>query len=251
MKIQTTSILAALAGLSFAAGSANAVTIINGDFSSTTRTNTNGGPTSIGGYTGNGWYFNDQGSRTNWIISSGRAVYSGPTTGEPRTRVMTQVFNDNKATTGINNLNFDIQLTNLKVDANSDFGVYVYGWNDGDIAPIVDHSAAIGLALSTTTVVTNQNDAVRLTADFSVFENGNTFAPGVDLVAGYDPVSVSTDFGGAGYDNIAVLLAVSLNSTDTQSIVEIDNVSFDTVPEPSSFALLGLGGLTLIFRRRK
>ena len=46
---------------------------------------------------------------------------------------------------------------------------------------------------------------------------------------------------------------LNLNSTGTGSGVAIDNVSLEViaVPEPSSAALLGLGGLALILRRRK
>lgn len=38
---------------------------------------------------------------------------------------------------------------------------------------------------------------------------------------------------------------------NNESAVFIDNASLDSVPEPSSTALLGLGGLALILRRRK
>jgi len=39
--------------------------------------------------------------------------------------------------------------------------------------------------------------------------------------------------------------------SDTNDPSRIDNISITTVPEPSSAALLGLGGLALILRRRK
>ena len=38
---------------------------------------------------------------------------------------------------------------------------------------------------------------------------------------------------------------------DTAGFVGIRELGFNTVPEPSSTALLGLGGLALILRRRK
>jgi hypothetical protein len=44
--------------------------------------------------------------------------------------------------------------------------------------------------------------------------------------------------------------AATGGAAGSTSILEIDNVSVDVVPEPSSLALLGLGGLALMRRRR-
>ncbi len=64
--------------------------------------------------------------------------------------------------------------------------------------------------------------------------------------------SRSYAFTGTGSDTIAFR---SVGSTYTASLKQdfafIDNVSLTPVPEPSSAALLGLGGLALILRRRK
>jgi hypothetical protein len=47
------------------------------------------------------------------------------------------------------------------------------------------------------------------------------------------------------------LLNIQLQSPNSGGSVYIDNVSLNLVPEPSTTALLGLGGLALILRRRK
>jgi len=258
MKLQTTSILAALAGLSFAAGSANAMTladnITNGDFASTISTNTGGGDVSLSDATlVDQWGFNQGGTALNWSIVGGVASYDATTTtvSGPRTRVLVQVI-DGGVRTGVNNLNFDIQITDLPATAqgDTDMGLYLYGWNTAGTAPEVDFGETNGKALAG--VVNSTGTAVSLlsASPFVIFENGAIVASGVDQVAGFNSVSVSADFD-TGYQNIAVIFAVSYAQGNGATIVEIDNVAFATVPEPSSSALLGLGGLALILRRRK
>lgn len=44
---------------------------------------------------------------------------------------------------------------------------------------------------------------------------------------------------------------IIFTAVDNKAVATIDNLSISAVPEPSSAALLGLGGLTLILRRRK
>ena len=45
-------------------------------------------------------------------------------------------------------------------------------------------------------------------------------------------------------------IGIALGAT-TGTQVRFDNVRLDAIPEPSSFALLGLGGLALVLRRRR
>ncbi|BDS05209.1 hypothetical protein NT6N_02490 [Oceaniferula spumae] len=58
---------------------------------------------------------------------------------------------------------------------------------------------------------------------------------------------------GASTDQIAVIRFTGTSSTATNQQLTVSNPSavFTPVPEPSSAALLGLGGLTLVLRRRK
>jgi hypothetical protein len=68
--------------------------------------------------------------------------------------------------------------------------------------------------------------------------------------AGYKAQSISL---GSIYNNVdAIRLTVAQSDTGGgQTAGGFDEVAFSTVPEPSSAALLGLGGLALILRRRK
>jgi len=62
-------------------------------------------------------------------------------------------------------------------------------------------------------------------------------------LAGFIVGQITTNDSGA----ITVYYGEGVGSGRTQ----FDGVLFDVVPEPSSFALLGLGGLCLLRRRRK
>jgi len=255
MKIQTTSILAALAGLSFAAGSANAATlasnITNGDFTATTSDDASTDAVLLSSLTTDQWNFHKGGTALIWSIAGGVASYDA-TTNDPRTKLISQVI-DGTGTTGIINLNFDIEIGSIAGNNDTDMGVYLFGWDDTDIAPSVDHGLSDGFGLNSIGAI---NGATSLlgASPYVIFENGtistDALAQGVNTAAGFDSVSLSADFG-TGYDNVAVLFSVSFDRADTASNLEIDNVAFDIVPEPSSLALLGLGGLALILRRRK
>ncbi|MEJ6571256.1 MAG: PEP-CTERM sorting domain-containing protein [Akkermansiaceae bacterium] len=54
-----------------------------------------------------------------------------------------------------------------------------------------------------------------------------------------------------GSDELFIQIAFNDVSTSGAAFVGIDEVSVDLVPEPSSTALLGLGGMALLLRRRK
>ena len=68
------------------------------------------------------------------------------------------------------------------------------------------------------------------------------------------PSTMTFDYVGAGAA-VGKALGVEFSwegpTTNNGSWIGVDNVSITTVPEPSSAALLGLGGLALILRRRK
>lgn len=102
----------------------------------------------------------------------------------------------------------------------------------------------------------NDNDISQVTIDFGVGDFANTTGPlgvGQSLAAGE---SVTTNLGGAIQANQIRLTVtdnyynINNNGGDRVGIAEIRFVG-DAVPEPSSAALLGLGGLALIMRRRK
>ena len=85
---------------------------------------------------------------------------------------------------------------------------------------------------------TDSQALVTLTLGASDFTVGNSVA-GAD-VTGNAYVNAATTF-----DSIV------FTATDSKAGWGVDNISITAVPEPSSAALLGLGGLALILRRRK
>ena len=74
-----------------------------------------------------------------------------------------------------------------------------------------------------------------------------TFTVSLDLLDGLS----------AGNHTLAVYTTITTNGTNADTTIFNNNgasnytATFTSVPEPSSFALLGLGGLALIMRRRK
>lgn len=114
-------------------------------------------------------------------------------------------------------------------------------------------SVTIGDAFTLTLAALNQNGSPSF--DFDIRDNADP-SLGSSLIGGaVQSVAVS----GAWADYV-VLGTVATSSTDVFLIlntngpqVRIDNVRLDlvVVPEPSSSALLGLGGLALILRRRR
>jgi len=89
------------------------------------------------------------------------------------------------------------------------------------------------------------------------FSNNNFFIGGVDdnmepnsSIYNFDDLNVSQTFGN---QNLADIGAASFDDTLawTSSAQGTNTISFTTIPEPSSTALLGLGALALIVRRRR
>ena len=78
-----------------------------------------------------------------------------------------------------------------------------------------------------------------------------SLADGRDVVDEFTTISLAT-LGGA--DEIAFSLSSTSSGPfglNTPTFIAIDDVTFATVPEPSSLVILGLGALTAVLRRRK
>ncbi len=79
--------------------------------------------------------------------------------------------------------------------------------------------------------------------DGNAAANRESFDVTVDLTAiGFGPIADGSDF---------FITWVDVNNGGNDHGIAVDDVSITTVPEPSSAALLGLGGIALILRRRK
>ncbi|MCP5536459.1 MAG: PEP-CTERM sorting domain-containing protein [Akkermansiaceae bacterium] len=96
------------------------------------------------------------------------------------------------------------------------------GFAGGTLTPTITTGAIVGVADAGT--ITNVREGARTDGDFD-----NQF------------ISFTPDSGG----NADILI------TSSSNFVLFSGMQLDVVPEPSSAALLGLGGLALIFRRRK
>lgn len=94
------------------------------------------------------------------------------------------------------------------------------------------------------------------TTNFASFDEASTTQE-TDLLtlSGAGANVASTDFLLADGDSLTFFLVGSQNSSSDTRSWEFDNISISgttiPVPEPSSTALLGLGGLALLLRRRK
>lgn len=102
----------------------------------------------------------------------------------------------------------------------SGVGIDTHGGGGADPATVVEGTATIGTIGARNTITSNATQA--------------TFT-----------------FNFTGEENIALVFHNMSGATGAMPIYSVDNLTVDTIPEPSSTALLGLGGLALILRRRK
>lgn len=142
---------------------------------------------------------------------------------------------DGKATTGSITATIDIKLATLTQHITAE----LYGWNDGETG------ATLSMGGSTTawntTTLTGGTETL-----FASIELGAT------TINTWETKTIGTvelGTGGVGFDNYAWRIGVK--DTAVGEAFAFDNLVVTPVPEPSSTALLGLGGLALILRRRR
>lgn len=141
---------------------------------------------------------------------------------------------DGKTTTGLVNVTIDLKLS----DANQFFTVELFGWNDGQTSP--------GLTVGGSVVNSTSWNTWTLGGATQLINNLDVDTTALDA---WETVSVATVDLGTGYDNYA--WRVGIVGAPADSTYAFDNLEVTAVPEPSSTALLGLGGLALILRRRR
>ncbi len=136
---------------------------------------------------------------------------------------------------------FDVTGFTANADA-SRFGVYE-GNNDGSLQPRINMV----------------NDAAGQDTPFEVDSTGTVsfdeIGLGAVITTGVSSISYDFTLTDAGSAGDYLVLGWSTTNPDGGSTgsdsFNVDNIVVSAVPEPSSAALLGLGGLALILRRRK
>ncbi len=231
MKITNLLLLpAAFAALHASASAA----LINGDFES--------GVTGFQNYNAGSEF-----GRTNYTPSFGADLPTGWQREAGTTRLWTTT------TTGTGAATFAPELGSymMRVDANSVQGQnYLFqtvSLASGlyNFAADIFGTAATGAQVEFELVGVTGGAADGITIDIGTFTDNSTF-DGLDQSTRIESVSSVTTVGVAGDYEFRFSSPLTNNNH-----AYVDNVSFDAVPEPSSTALLGLGGLALILRRRK
>lgn len=163
-------------------------------------------------------------------LSYSGGVWSGGKATKNRRGILT-IMGDGSTTVGLINVSLDVAFAGA---VGTDFvTLELYGFNDGGdtFSPELSWGGPVG--------GTAWNDTRTGTATTLIDTTFNT--------AGTQTVS-DVDLGAGGYDYYMWRVGLSASSTTN---VSFSDLSVTVVPEPSSAALLGLGGLALIFRRRK
>jgi len=215
--------LAAIAGLALTAGSAHAATILNPSFEVDDVANgafTNGlatGWDTAGNVTGTQDFNTESPTATN---------------GEQHGVVSFQTFGGSDTSLS--------QLTPYIITAGETYTLTV---DVGQVSDFTGSEATISLYGSTLGLGTALSNTNGTALQAGIGPGSGAYL--VDQTITYTALASGDPFAG---QQLGILF---LNSAGTQTL--FDNVRLDivAVPEPSSAALLGLGGLSLIFRRRK
>lgn len=171
----------------------------------------------------------------------GHLAWTGTGTNSGFARKFYQVVSDGKASTGMATLSFDFNTDEV---AQLEAAVWTVTTEAGA-------SFALGSAGNPANFASN-GDAILLESwnlD-GAGGGGGTGGSWVNITQDNGSATMDFDLGGTGYDLIILGFWSRGIATDTDDW-RIDNVVLDAVPEPSSAALLGLGGLAVLLRRRR
>lgn len=157
-----------------------------------------------------------------------------------------------------------VDHASFPASGNGSLGTYFVYNTDGEAAA----DQVLGDTFAADTTYTFQGYSVNLGANLALsIGYGGTNVSFIELTTGIYDLSVAAPTGGwellegvtyttgAGGPEIGqdIVVRIAAVAVDTNTTVWFDNVSLDATaaPEPSTITLLGLGGLALIFRRRK
>ncbi len=146
-------------------------------------------------------------------------------------RAIYQAVTDDKATTGLMDMTFDLNLVDVAAFSANDFNVAIWG--------IVDSSSAFSFS-TTGTAVFNANVGAAILLGSATYT--------MDTVGWQTQTLSGLDFG-TGYD--LVVIGFKSNNYSSADTVGVDNVAIAVpVPEPASLAAVGLAGVGLLALRR-
>ena len=266
MPMKTTmSLAAAMGSLVLAGGSANAANILSDsgfDLSGTnlgnfTKTITAHGAAST-------WLYGEfDNGTTTWDLSGGSALGNSP--GGDDAAPLIQWVADGKTSLGVGTISFEIDWSDIDPDNSPntadapillDLSLFVFGWNSGDTAPQTDSINSFITEADTFIPGGSVNlitDSTAAEGEFIIVQDNATSLTGLTKNNGFETMTVNVDFGLTGYDNVGVMFYGSFGGVTGQDsgYFDLDDVNLSVIPEPTTTALLGLGGLALILRRRK
>jgi len=236
--------MAALCGLMIvAAGSANAVTLLTDTFSYPD-----------GPLVGNGGWVNHSGTADTLLVESGQAVVKEDGSA-PEDAHTTFTGHD----TGIFTATFDITVSASSTISGDDFEYFAHFMEDGTtfytarldvVAPTSGGDYTLGISNGSTAEATLPTDfffdepvTVALSFDFSDLQ--------ASVTADGNTVSSTTPANALTFTDSFALRQSSSSSDET---IYVDNLTVEwtaPVPEPATFALMGLGLAGIAVRRRR
>ncbi len=239
------------------ATSASASIVANGDFETVVIRNGmgNGGlaytlDTLTGAVIADG---GTQAGVNEWVWSNDDAVPAYDETGgngsfisnfaeKINTRAILQFAQDDKATTGFVNINFDVMFNE---GAGSDLRLYaeLYAWNDGDSSPELTFGGA-----STQPAIPAYNETV-LNGAATIFTKQIHASDVADSAWTTISLAAGVDLGTTGYDYYTWRIgSVDKLAGDTFAF---DNLTVVAVPEPATLGMVAIFGGGILFIRRK
>ncbi|BDS06886.1 hypothetical protein NT6N_19260 [Oceaniferula spumae] len=175
-------------------------------------------------------------STTGGNGGTGGFIQEGTTASNGNPRGVLFFADDSMATTGLISATLDLRLD----QASQFISLELYGWNDGQTGV----SLSLGGSTSGNADSWNTTSLGDATEIFDVELDTTT-------VGAWETVNIGTADLGTGFDHYAWRLGIVGAADAAGDSFAFDNLVVTAVPEPSTTALLGLGGLALILRRRK
>lgn len=253
--------IAALAGLALTTDSANAAVIAADDFNSGLALNADLTgrvlPTGTAADTVNAWVQADTSSANqHWKGQAGSAVYSRDQYG-PSAAIDLQGGNTSTQLTISANVK-DIDLAGL-VSNGYGVGLGFYSATDNAAALtnfsglLLDGAGTLGLVengvVGTTVAYTGPGFAK---VYYALSYDVDTTTGAISNISMGDSTADYSGITSTSFTNLATKFGgITAPTTGWNQGMELDDFQIDAVPEPSTTALLGLGGLALIFRRCK